>query len=292
MGLPSHTPMITLLHKDCKLGIGWRPELAWAIERRQDIGLVELTAEDFAPGQPLPPAIQQLRTRGVTLIPHGVTLSLGGTEALDPATLRHLAKLAEATQAPLVSEHLAYVRADGLETGHLLPLPRTRVMLEHLVQQIKQAQAALPVPLALENIASLIDWPGPEMSEGVFLTEVLERTDTLLLLDIENVYANARNRQEDPIAFLDQIPLQRLAYVHIAGGIEQGGLYHDTHTYPVPTPVLSLLEELCARVAVPGVVLERDDNFPSETDLHAELDAIAAAIQHGAARREGVHGHS
>jgi hypothetical protein len=281
--------MITLLSKTCSLGIGWRPELAWAIERRTDLGFVELVAEDFDATQPVPPALRRLQERGITLIPHGVTLSLGGTEPLAQETLRNLARLAEITKAPLVSEHIAYVRAEGLETGHLLPLPRTRVMLEHLISQIKQAQAALPVPLALENIATLLDWPHPELSEGQFLTEVLERTDTLLLLDIENVYANARNRQEDPIRFLEQIPLERIAYVHIAGGIEQGGYYHDTHTYPVPQTCLELLEELCARVAVPGVMLERDDNFPGEVELNAELDAIAAAMFRGAARREGSH---
>jgi uncharacterized protein len=281
--------MVTLLHKDCNLGIGWRPELAWAIDRREDLGFVELTAEDFDASKPLPPALHRLQERGITLIPHGVSLSLGGTEPLDEKTLKNLARLAEITKAPLVSEHIAYVRAEGLETGHLLPLPRTKVMLEHLITQIRQAQAVLPVPLALENIATLIDWPHPEISEGQFLTEVLTRTDTLLLLDIENVYANARNRKEDPIRFLEQIPLERIAYVHIAGGIEQGGVYHDTHTYPVPKPCLELLEELCARTMVPGVMLERDDNFPNEADFNAELDAIADAIRRGAARREGTH---
>ena len=51
---------------------------------------------------------------------------------------------------------------------------------------------------------------------------------------VENVYANARNHGGDPAAFLDRLPLDRLAYVHVAGGHDRGGLYHDTHTDPVP----------------------------------------------------------
>jgi uncharacterized protein (UPF0276 family) len=269
------------------LGIGWRPELAMAIDRRADLGFVEFLVEDFADG--IPPAVDRLRARGRTLIPHGVSLSLGGTAPPDPRQLDRIARLAEAVRAPLVSEHLAFVRAGGLETGHLLPLPRTREGLDVVVRNVRQAQAALPVPLALENIATLLEWPDATMDEADFLAEVLDRTDALLLLDVENVYANARNHGGDPVTFLDRIDLRRVAYLHVAGGAEQGGWYHDTHTCPVPQPVLDLVEEVYARAAVPGVMLERDDRFPGEAEFNAELDAIAAAVRRGTARREKCH---
>src|SRR5262249_5642102 len=150
-------------------------------------------------------------------------------------------------EAPLVSEHLAFVRGGGFETGHLLPLPRTRTALELVIANIRQAKAALPVPLAVENIATLFEWPNPEMDEATFLAEVLERADVLLLLDLANVYANARNHPSNPLAFLDRIPLERIAYVHVAGGVERDGLYHDTHTHEVPSAVLDMLEQLYAR---------------------------------------------
>jgi uncharacterized protein (UPF0276 family) len=270
-------------------GVGWRPELALAIDRRAGLGFVELIAEDFRRAGPLPPAVERLRRRGVAVVPHGISLSLGGAEPPDPARLADLASLARRVDAPLVSEHLSFVRAGGLESGHLLPLPRTRAALDVVVENVRAAQAALPVPLALENVATLLEWPGAEMDEATFLREVLERADVLLLLDVENVYANCRNHGGDPVAFLDALPLQRLAHVHIAGGVEQGGVYHDTHTHGVPEPVLDLLAELSARVAVPGVLLERDDRFPTEAELHAELDAIAAAVRRGAARRGASH---
>jgi hypothetical protein len=44
---------------------------------------------------------------------------------------------------------------------------------------------------------------------------------------IKNVYANARNRGCDPVCLLDRLPLERVAYVHVADG---AGTYHDTHT--------------------------------------------------------------
>lgn len=270
------------------LGIGWRPELALAIDRRPDLGFVELMAEDFT-ASAIPPAVDRLRQKGLRLIPHGVSLSLGSAQPPEPRRLEALARLAERVAAPLVSEHLAFVRAGGIETGHLLPLPRTRETLDLMVSHVRQAQAALPVPLALENIATLIDWPDDDMNEADFLAELLERTDALLLLDVENVYANARNRGIDPLDFIDRLDLSRIAYIHVAGGVAKGALYHDTHTFPVSQPVLDLLEEVCARAPIPGMMLERDDCFPGAAELNAELDALAGAIERGVRRRKGSH---
>jgi uncharacterized protein len=185
------------------LGIGWRGELALPIDRRQDLGFVEMIAEGLNPREAMPAPLQRLHDRGVTIIPHGLTLSLGGAEPPDVWRLKHLDKLAVLLGAPLVSEHLAFVRAGGVETGHLQPVPRTREALDVIVANVRQAKQALSVPLALENIAALFEWPGAEMDEAAFLAEVLEQADVLLLLDIENVYANFRNQRTDAIRFLD-----------------------------------------------------------------------------------------
>jgi uncharacterized protein (UPF0276 family) len=131
----------------------------------------------------------------------------------------------------------------------------------------------------------LIDWPDAEMDEATFLSELMNRTEALLLLDVENVYANVRNFGGDPVAFLERLPLDRVAYVHVAGGYEAKGVWHDTHSYAIPKDVYDLLEELCARAAIPGAMLERDDKFPTEPELNAELDGIAAAMHRGEMRR-------
>jgi uncharacterized protein (UPF0276 family) len=271
------------------LGIGWRPELAGFITARPDLGFVEVVAETLPPEQPLPPALAKLRARRLPVIPHGVRLSLGGAEPPEPARVAHLAGLAQRLDAPLVSEHIAFVRAGGLEAGHLLPVPRTRDALEVLVANVRQAQQELGVPLALEHIAALLQWPDDDYDEAGFITEVLERTGAWLLLDVANLHAATRNFGTDPLALLERLPLERVAYVHVAGGIEQAGLYHDTHAHPVTSQVLELLTALCARRQPPGVMLERDDAYPPEpklaAELGAELDAIAAAVAQGSAGR-------
>lgn len=270
------------------LGIGWRPELAGFILERTDLTFVEVVAESFPPECTTPLALDALRHRGTAVVPHGIRLGLGGAELPDRRRVTALASVAQRFDAPLVSEHIAFVRAGGREAGHLLPLPRTRAALNVLVDNVRAVQPDLPAPLALEPIASLVDWPDPELTEGAFLTELLERTEAWLLLDVANVYANARNRRPaDPTLLLDSIPLERVAYVHVAGGQVRDGFYHDTHAHPVPPEVLDLLSELTARRAPPGVMLERDDCFPPDEELAAELDAIAAAS--GVDHRSVVH---
>lgn len=270
------------------LGVGWRSALALMIERREGLGFVEITHEDFPLELPLPEPVESLRRRGVKVVPHGLGLSLGGAERPDKARLRTLAAQAARVGAPLVSEHIAFVRAEGREVGHLMPVPRTRAMLEILVQNVREAMEALSVPLALENIATLFEWPGAEMSEADFLTEVLERTGALLLLDVENLYANAKNHGFDASAFLDRAPLDRIAYMHVAGGVERDGVYHDTHFHPIPAGVLELVSQVAARVRVPGVMLERDDAFTPTAPVDSELDAIAAAWRAGGEKREAL----
>ncbi|MEV0135074.1 DUF692 domain-containing protein [Dactylosporangium sp. NPDC050688] len=259
------------------IGIGWRPEIAGYVAALPGLRFTEVVAESVHPAHP-PQLLMNLVERGVRVVPHGVRLSLGGAEPVDDARAAHLARCAELLRSPLVSEHIAFVRAGGVEAGHLLPVPRTREAVDAVVANVRRTRAALGgVALALEPIAALFDWPDPELTEAQFLTEILDRTGCGLLLDVANVYANARNRGEDPTALLDALPLERIAYVHVAGGAEHDGFYHDTHTDATPPEVLDLVKELCARTVPPALMLERDGHYPPAADLTRELDALSAA---------------
>ncbi|MRH86493.1 DUF692 family protein [Nocardia sp. SYP-A9097] len=278
------------------IGIGWRREICGMIAALEGIGFCEVIAESLLP-QPtswralgrlgsglarrraevaVPEELAELIRRGIPAVPHGISLSLGGAEAVDERRVRHLSECARALGAPLVSEHIAFVRADGVEAGHLLPVPRSREALDALARNISRTQAELDVPLAVENIAALFEWPDAEFTEAEFLQELVERTGVHLLIDIANLYANARNRSRDPLTELLRLPTERLAYCHIAGGHEVGGRYHDTHTHPVPGEVLALVAEFSVDRRVP-LMLERDGNYPPATELAAELNSIATA---------------
>ncbi|MFF0446591.1 DUF692 family multinuclear iron-containing protein [Streptomyces sp. NPDC004609] len=277
-------------------GIGWRPEIADAVERLPGVDWVEIVAENVCPGH-LPDSLNRLRARGARVVPHGVSLGLGGADRPSEQRLKDLAERAVALDAPLVSEHIAFVRAGGvrtatppLEAGHLLPVPRTRDALAVLCENVRIAQDSLPVPLALENIAALISWPDEELTEGQFLAELVERTGVRLLVDVANLHTNHVNRGEDPVKALDELPVEAIAYVHVAGGVERDGVWHDTHSHPVTEPVLAVLRELTSRISPPGVLLERDDDFPPADELAGELETVRAVLTSAspAPRRAGT----
>ncbi|GHA91566.1 UPF0276 protein [Streptomyces tendae] len=277
-------------------GIGWRPEIADAVEEMPGIDWVEAVSENLCPGH-LPDSLLRLRERGVTVVPHGVSLGLGGADRPDAGRLAALAERAEVLGSPLVTEHIAFVRAGGaltasplMEAGHLLPVPRTRDALDVLCENVRIAQDALPVPLAVENIAALVSWPDEELTEGQFLYELADRTGVRLLIDVANLHTNHVNLGEDPARALGELPLEAIAYVHVAGGFERDGVWHDSHAHPVPRPVLHILTDLASRVAPPGVLLERDENFPEGDELHGEVEAIRVALDKGRAARKATGG--
>lgn len=267
------------------LGVSWRAQLALSIERYPQLGFVELMVEHFPSHKHLPQAVINLLERGVQAVPHGLSLSLGGAEPPSFHRLQEMEALALRCQAPLVSEHLAFVRARELESGHLLPVERTPDSLEIVLDNLRQAQSALSRPLYLENIATIVDWPRPTWEEAEFLQLLVERSGCGLLLDVSNLYANSRNHGGDPLEFLRRIPLQRIGYVHVGGGVEHDGIYHDTHAGPLPAEVIDLLEELCALCDPPGVLLERDDDFPGEQEFLEEMAKIEGAVRRGQRRR-------
>ncbi|ALG08031.1 DUF692 domain-containing protein [Kibdelosporangium phytohabitans] len=259
--------------RELGVGIGWRPEIDITVERLPGVDFVEVVAENLNPDH-LPESVVVLRERGIPVLPHAVSLSVGGAEPVDIKRVEHLAKLADVLDAPVASDHVCFVRAGGLDSGHLMPVPRTRETLDVLVENVKTVQANLNVPFAMENIAALLEWPDAELTEAQFLGELTERTGCLLLVDVANMYANARNLGQDPEKLLDDLPLERVAYVHVAGGEEHHGVYHDTHTHPVLPEVLDLLSELVKRTKPPGALLERDGDYPTDAELAAELQAI------------------
>ncbi|WP_422771720.1 DUF692 domain-containing protein [Plantactinospora sp. WMMC1484] len=264
------------------IGIGWRPEIDLTVERLPGVDFVEVIAERLHPPR-LPESLRLLHARGVPVVPHGVGLGLGGAEPPGRDRLAHLAACAEMLGSPLVSEHVAVVRAAGVEAEHLLPVPRTRDCLEVLVANVRLAQAALPVPLALENVAALFGWPDDELTEGEFLAELVGRTGVRLLVDVANLHTNRHNQAADPLRTLAALPADALAYVHVAGGYSRDGIWHDTHTRAPSEEIYRLLAELCALARPPGVLLEWDGDYPRDQVLADTLARIRRVVEDGSA---------
>ncbi len=201
---------------------------------------------------------------------HGLSLSLGGQDPLDETLLAKIRRLLDAHGIAVYSEHLSYC-ADGGHLYDLMPIPFTDEAVHHVAGRIRQTQEILGQRIAVENV-SYYAAPGQAMREIDFVNAVVAEADCDLLLDVNNIYVNSINHRYDADAFLDALPGERIAYIHVAGHYDEApDLKVDTHGAPVIDPVWRLLERAYARFGVRPTLIERDFNFPPLAELAAEV---------------------
>jgi uncharacterized protein len=204
---------------------------------------------------------------------HGLSLSLGGRDPLDETLLAKIRRLLDAHGIATYSEHLSYCADEG-HLYDLMPIPFTDEAVHHVAGRIRQTQEILGQRIAVENV-SYYAAPGAAMREIDFVNAVVAEADCDLLLDVNNIYVNSINHAYDAEAFLDALPGDRIAYIHVAGHYDEApDLKVDTHGAPVIDPVWRLLERAYARFGVRPTLIERDFNFPPLAEL---VDEVAHA---------------
>lgn len=208
------------------------------------------------------------------MVPHNVVLSVGTDMPLDEDYVDRAARLFERLEAPWYSDHLSFTKVPDIEIGQLTPLWFTRETLDVVVRNVKRIKEHIPIPLLLENITYYFAIPNSEMSEPEFITRALERTDCGLLLDVNNVYINARNHGYDAYEFLDSIPIERAVQVHIAGHRVEDSLIIDSHADKTSPEVLAILKYVVEKAPIKAISLEWDESFPADFGvLLSELEA-------------------
>jgi len=236
-----------------------------------DVAWVEAIAENFMGlgGRPLAVLEKVRRDRPVVL--HGVSLGIGSLEPLDAAYLKQWKALVDAVEPAMVSDHLCWGRAQGRYSHDLLPLPFTQEAVDHVVDRTRAVQDVLGRQLLLENVSSYLTFRDSEMTEWEFLTEVSTRADCKILLDVNNIYVSARNHGFDAQAYLNGVPVDRVAQFHLAGHQDRGHIVIDTHEGQVSEAVWSLYREALRRFGrdVPTLI-EWDEGVPELDTLLAE----------------------
>lgn len=209
---------------------------------------------------------------------HGLSLNLGGSAPLDSAFVAMLKTFFREHGIRHYSEHLSYCADDG-HLYDLMPIPFTEEAVQHTAARIRQVQDTLEQRISIENI-SYYAAPGQAMTEIDFLKAVLSEADCQLLLDVNNVYVNAVNHGYDARTFIDALPSERIAYLHVAGHYrESDDLIIDSHGAAVIDPVWQLLAYTYAEHGVLPTLLERDFNLPPLTELLRELATIRTQQQ-------------
>jgi uncharacterized protein (UPF0276 family) len=208
------------------------------------------------------------------MVMHGVSMSVGAMEPLDYTYLKKLKNLIEQVQPVWISDHLCWTGIDSVNMHDLLPLPYTEEALEHVVERISRVQDYLGRQMLLENVSSYISYSDSQMSEWEFLCEVVDRADSLVLLDINNIYVSAYNHNFDPRDYLRAMPSERIFQIHLAGHTQEENLIIDTHDHPIADPVYQLYAEAVQRFGRVSAMIERDDNIPPLADLLGELERV------------------
>jgi uncharacterized protein (UPF0276 family) len=265
---------------DLGIGLGLRTvHYAHLLEHWPDVGWFEIISENYmqTAGRPLY-FLDRIAER-YPIVMHGVSMSIGSTDELDMNYLGELKALRDRTGALWVTDHLCWTGVAGRNTHDLLPLPYTEEALRHTAERVRRVQDFLGAPLLLENPSSYVEFAGSSMTEWEFLTRLTEAADCGLLLDVNNIYVSAYNHGYRPADYLDGIPFDRVAQIHVAGHTNQGTHIVDTHIGPVIDPVWELLREAHRRAPGTSLLLEWDAEIPPFEDVHREaLKATAFVV--------------
>lgn len=206
---------------------------------------------------------------------HGLSLSVGSPDGIDLQFVKKLKRFIDETDATLYSEHLSFTSTNNAHLYDLLPIPFTNQALNRVVSNIKQVQDVLGRRIILEN-SSYYTVLKQEMSELEFIREIVSRADCDLLLDVNNVFVNAFNHGYNSREFIEQLPLDRVQYIHMAGHYQVNeSLIVDTHGTAIIDPVYELFAFAIQKIGrdIP-VLLERDFNIPDLKDLQKEIDQL------------------
>ncbi len=209
------------------------------------------------------------------LFTHGLSLSIGSPDPLDYDFLRKIKQFLNDTGATLYSEHLSFAKCDNAHLYELLPIPFTSEAVKHVSSRIREVQEILERRIAIE-IVSYYTAVTPELSELEFVNAILEEADCDLLLDVNNIYVNGFNHNYDPEAFIRELPLQRVRYIHMAGHEQVSeDLIIDTHGQAIVDPVYQLFSFAMQQIGRPvPVLLERDFNIPELQEMQHELQQL------------------
>jgi uncharacterized protein len=258
-------------------GVGLRPpHFARLWDGTAVVDWFEAIAENFmvAGGRPLA-TLDRARAQAPVAL-HGVSLSIGSTDPLNPAYLSQLQALITRVEPAWVSDHLCWSGVGGHYAHDLLPLPFTEEALQHVVARVVEVQERLGRQILLENVSSYLTYTHSTLAEWEFLGAVAEVADCGILLDVNNVYVSAVNHGFAPETYLAGLPADRVGQIHLAGHTDLGAYLFDTHDGPVINPVWHLYRLALRRFGRVSTLVEWDDRIPELDVVCAEADRARA----------------
>jgi len=259
-------------HPNLGLGLGLRTvHFPYILANHPPVDWFEIISENFMDSGGRPRYILDQIAERYPVVMHGVSLSIGSTDALNLDYLGKLRRLADAVKAHWVSDHLCWTGVAGRNTHDLLPIPLNEATLAHVAGRVRAVQDFLERPLVLENPSTYVGFADSTMTEWEFLSRLTEATGCGLLLDVNNVYVSSVNHDFDPTEYIRNIPQQRVVQFHLAGHTHCGTHVIDTHDGQVIDPVWELYRLAHQLTGGAATLLEWDAKIPAFPVVHAEV---------------------
>jgi uncharacterized protein (UPF0276 family) len=202
---------------------------------------------------------------------HCVGMSLASTEPLNKTYCQRIKQLATRVNAAWVSEHLCFTSALGIHSHDLLPIPYNQQTLNHCADRILQIQDLFGERILIENVSSYMAFQNTEISEVDFINALVEKADCYLLTDVNNIYVNQINQGLDAEYYIDNLPIDRIKEIHLAGYQQKDNYLLDAHNNPVSEPVWKLYQRLINRKKDIPTLIEWDNDIPALSTLLNEV---------------------
>jgi len=267
-----------------RAGIGLRAQhYIDVLSTLPDIGWFEVHSENYFGDGGKPLYYLDAIAQHYPISLHGVGLSIGSTDTLNQTHLDKLKNLIHRFEPGLVSEHLSWGSLQGRYLNDLLPMPYTQEALKHMVSRVLQVQDYLQRQILIENVSSYLEFNSSTITEWEFITELANQSGCGILLDINNIYVNAKNHGFDPNKFINAIPATLVKEIHLAGhtikSFDDGEILIDTHNQRVSEPVWLLYQTAVQRLPEVPVLIEWDADIPALDVLLIEANKADRILQ-------------
>ncbi len=258
------------------------------LDTQPDVAWMEVHTENYMGGGTPLRYLDAIR-RDAPISLHGVGLSLGSAEGVDPAHLERIRKVAERVEPGLMSEHIAWNVVGGIYLADLLPLPMTEEALDVVCRHVEQTQSYLKRRILVENPSTYVAFGNSIIPEWEFMAAVAARTGCGILCDFNNICVSAHNHGWDASAYLAALPPEAVGEIHLAGHstrtfTDGSSLRIDDHGSKVSEEVWTLYRQAVARFGAVPTLIEWDNEIPP---LDVLLDEARHAEQVIAAWQEG-----
>jgi len=264
-----------------KLGVGilYNASLPEYLEKHHDrVDYIEIIPDMFWSDEgrgahrrflPLPKWMHQLDWMAdrLPLVAHNIGISIGTMDYFDEEYIYFMREMNDRYRFKWHSDHLSFLKLPTRgphdhNAGIAVPVPYDEEYLQMIGQKIDFIRREIDIPFLLENNVYFVEYPDQDYTETAFVNKLVSNHPCNVLLDIHNLYANSINQKIKAKAYIDELNMDEVLEMHIAGGNDMNGFYMDSHAGPCPDEVWELLDYAVGKAPnLRGITFEFHESY-------------------------------